>query len=211
MTIKVGYSIPDISSLRAISASEWINGYARLVLSDASEETAWFTFLSASTATPDNKTAITPDDNPAAGRWIKTSGTGGGVNLPGNLVCGYNDGECNIGGKAFRFFSPFQGEVIVTPSFGINVSSYWEDEFNDGNENRDKSIELHRWSQEPNFDMNGREFVANIPRSGGSANLVIDSQFQWISIFASNPDEFDSHDATCFVVSGNVISLVDFY
>ena len=138
--------------------------------------------------------------------------------LAGLLNCGIDQGQCNHGGKSFEFFTPFSGEVIIQLGFNINISNYWTEEteevFNEETQDYeyyevDKSIELHRWSQQPNSEMKGREWVANIPITGGSAQLSIDNQYRWISVFAAHP-ESENREACCFIVNGNVISLIDF-
>lgn len=204
MAPKAEYSISNIQAIQAITSENRSDGYCRVL--KGKTNASWYMFVAASTATPDGINVLIPDDSPAAGRWHKTNNN---YSLPGILTCDVNSGQCAIGGKALRFFSPFKGNIIIKPGFDILIGDFWEQEFINGNQNRDKSIEIHRWSQEPNFDMLGRQFVANIPRGGGYALVEIDSSYRWLSVFAYN-DNVSSHDACCFISNANVLTLVDF-
>ncbi|MFB2769834.1 hypothetical protein ACE1AT_11175 [Pelatocladus sp. BLCC-F211] len=196
MTIKTGYAIADITTLKALTSSQRIDGYARLVKSGADGKPAWYTFIAASAETGDNDTAITPDDSPSTGRWIKSSGAGGSTSIPGRMIC---ISECSLNdpdiGKAFEFYAPYTGQINIQVGFDIAITP---DEI---------AIELHRWNVEPNTDLNGREWVADLPHTGGTATVSIDSDYRWISVFAKNGGSFD---ATCFTMDGSIATLLSF-
>ncbi|MBW4677136.1 MAG: hypothetical protein KME52_24965 [Desmonostoc geniculatum HA4340-LM1] len=196
MTIQTGYAIASISTLKALTDSQRIDGYARLVKSDAKGLPAWYTFLAASSAAGDDDAVVTPNDNPSTGRWIKSSGAGGGADFGGAIIC---TSGCTIGGKAFQFYAPQSSlQLIVQVGFGISITSGI------------KSIQIHRWNQTPNTGLTGRQFAAEMPHTGGKAIITIDSTYKWISVFAKNSNNSGAFDGVCFVVSGNVITLVGF-
>ncbi|MFK0731420.1 MAG: hypothetical protein ACFKPT_02575 [Gloeotrichia echinulata GP01] len=198
MTIQTGYAIADIATVKALTSSQRIDGYSRLVKSDVNGNPSWYTFINDSTATPDDNSVLLPDDSPSVGRWIKSSGSSlGTVAFGGINLC--NSG-CTIGTKAFQFYAQHTNlELIIEVGFDINIA---------GDSN---SIQVHGWSQEPNTDLIGREFIAAIADTGGKVIIpVIDSTHKWLSIFAKNPDNSNNYDGVCFIVSGNVITLIGF-
>jgi hypothetical protein len=110
--------------------------------------------------------------------------------------------ECSIegSGKAFLFYAPQTNlKLVIAPGFEIDITT------------ANNAIELHRWSQEPNEDLDGREWVGELPQTGGILHVDITSTYRWISVFAKNPGSDDSHDAVCFEVSGNTLTLLGFY
>ena len=203
MAIQTGYAIADIATLKTLTSTQRIDGYSRIVKSDASGKPAWYTFLNASTATPDDDLVILPTDSPNTGRWLKSSGAGGtGASFGGQIIC---TSQCTTAaggsGKAFQFYAPQTSlPLIIVPSFGINIQA------------GANAIAIYRWSQMPNTAMTGREStpISSLPDSGGKFNLTITSTFKWISVFAKNPANSNYLDGTCFVVNGNVITLLGY-
>jgi hypothetical protein len=65
MTVKTGYSISDISAIKALPTALLLNGYARLCRS----VNAWFSYNSTSTATADDVSILLPASG--TGRWLK--------------------------------------------------------------------------------------------------------------------------------------------
>lgn len=65
MTVKTGYSISDISAIKALPTALLENGYARLCRS----VNAWFTYNSTSTTTGDDVSILLPASG--IGRWFK--------------------------------------------------------------------------------------------------------------------------------------------
>ncbi|MBD2489002.1 hypothetical protein [Aulosira sp. FACHB-615] len=195
--VQTKYAIASIAALKALNSSQRTDGYARLVKLDADGKPSWYTFIASSTATGDDDTIIKPSDNPSSGRWIKSSGAGGGESFGGIITC---TSGCAVGGKAFTFYAPHTSlSLEIEVGFDITIASGTD------------SIQLHRWNQLPNTGLTGRQFVAELPHTGGSANAIIDSTHRWISIFARNPSlDFDAFDGVCFTVSGNTITLIGF-
>lgn len=120
----------------------------------------------------------------------------GASTLSGAIIC---PTTCTAGGKAFAFYLPYKDiNLIIRPGFNINITP--------GND----SIEIHRWSQEPNTSLSGRQFFKKISHTGGEVELDIDSTYRWISIFARNPSNGNIYDGCCFHMSGNLITLLSF-
>lgn len=193
MTINTGYAIASIAALKALTPEERTDSYARLVKSVP----AWYMFDAGSSDAGDDDAVLIPDDNPTTGRWIKSSGAGGGGSSFGGVtIC---TGDCAIGGgKAFTFYAPNILDLVIVPGFDIVITS------------GATSIQIHRWSQEPNTSLDGREFVAELDATGGIAPVDIDSTYRWISVFAKNPTNSDFFDGVCFTVSGNILTLISF-
>jgi hypothetical protein len=202
MAPQVGYSILSISAIKAIGAEDRVNGYCRITRGNFN---SWYMFVESSTAIPDEINVLLPNDNPTTGRWHKSNEN---PSLPAILVC---ENQCNLdgSGKALKFYAPYEGEIIVKPSFDIAIGDYWEQELRSGNETRDKSVEVQVWNQEPNFNMDGRKFVENLPRTGGKVSIKMDSDYRWLSIFACE-DGGSSRDGVCFIINQNLITLIDF-
>ncbi|MEH2393692.1 MAG: hypothetical protein V7K21_19195 [Nostoc sp.] len=204
MTIQTGYAIADIPTLKTLTSTQRIDGYSRLVKSDASGIPSWYTFINASTATPDDDLVVTPSDNPSTGRWLKSSGAGGGsASFGGQIIC---TSQCTSSaggsGKAFQFYAPQANlKLIIQPGFNINIQS------------GSQAIAIYRWSQEPNTLLVGRESipVAQLSEDGGNLTITIDSTYQWITIFAKNPSNSNYLDGVCFVINGNVITLLGYF
>jgi hypothetical protein len=69
MPVSAGYKVNDLTELKALTTSDKITGYARLVASIP----AWFSYNSSSTATGDDIDIITP--NSGSGRWLRAPKT----------------------------------------------------------------------------------------------------------------------------------------
>lgn len=188
MSISTGYAIANLSSLRALTAAQRVDSYARLVASEA----AWYIFNAANNAPEDNVNIISPSDNPATGRWIRCNHDS---NCSGDIICTTG---CSLGGKAYRFDAAVDMFLKVVPGFDISISSGV------------KSIQIHRWNQLPNTNLTGRTFLAELPNTGGVVFLPITNTFRWISIFAGNPSRGGGFDGVCFRISGNICTLVSF-
>ncbi len=203
MTISTGYAIASIAAIKALTSSQRTDGYSRLVKTDANGKPAWYTFISATTATADNDLVLMPDDNPSTGRWLKSGGAGsGGAAFGGAVIC---TSACTTAaggsGKAFQFYAPQPTlELIIQPSFGISI------------QNVSDAIRVYRWSQQPNTPRTGQEAspIVQLPSSGGKFTITITSTYRWISVYARNPGNSNFLDGTCFVVSGNVITLLGY-
>jgi hypothetical protein len=183
------YSIADKTAIKALTADNRSDGYSRLCRANST----WYIFRSASTTTADDDNVLLPNDNPSTGRWHKTNAS---YDFAGSIIC---NSACVVGGKAFEFYAAQKTlELVVQPSFDIAIAS--------GN----NSIEIHRWSQEPNESLNGREFAAELPDTGGRATISIDSTYRWISVFAKNPASGDAFDGVCFLRDGNTLTLMNY-
>ncbi|MBD2437372.1 hypothetical protein [Nostoc sp. FACHB-110] len=189
--VLVKYAIADIDALKALTSSQRTDGYARLVKSNP----AWYVFIAASTAVADDDLVLEPDDG--IGRWLKASGAGGGGESFGGIIACTSG--CAVGGKAFTFYAPHSSiELKIEVGFDISITS------------GANSIQLHRWSEEPNTALTGREFVAELPHTGGNTSVTIDGTHRWISVFAKNPSNSNYFDGACFTISGNTITLLGF-
>lgn len=134
--------------------------------------------------------------NDGVGGWFQFSGGSGGALFGGQTIC---TSECAIGGKAFTFFAPKSDlELNVQVGFDVSITSGL------------KSIQIHRWNQEPNTSLNGRVFAAELPHTGGNVTIDIDSTYRWISFFAKNPGKSDAFDGVCFSISGNTCTLIGY-
>lgn len=206
MAPQATYSISSIEEIKSISASNRADGYCRI----SRDNDSWYIFKSSSKAFADNFNILMPLDEPEAGRWYRTNNN---IDLPGVLICGYEDGACNVegSGKVFNFFAPYHGQIFIQPSFDINIGDFWEQKVAGGTETRDKSIEVFLWEEKPYWDigMDKRKFIANLPRAGGIVDIKADQTYRWLSVFACSEND-SGRDATCFIVNNNVITLVDF-
>jgi hypothetical protein len=202
MTIQTGYAIANISAIKALTPSQRTDGYTRQAQSDPSGNPAWYTFLALSTASPDDDLVLISNDNPSTGRWHKNGGAGGGASFGGQIICTSGCTTAAGGsGKAFQFYAPQTNlGLIIQPSFSISI------------QNTSNAIAMYRWSQQPNTGMTGKESspIAQLPSTGGKFNLTINSTYKWISIFAKNPANSNYLDGTCFVINGNVITLLGY-
>jgi hypothetical protein len=117
------------------------------------------------------------------------------LDLPGRLSC---QSDCSIGGKVYEVYSTQNLiPIFIKVNFDIQIT---EDP---------KAIQVHRWSQEPNVELSGREWYSDLPRTGGLVRMTIGSSTRWISIFALNANT-GFYDAVCFEVHGNTITLLGF-
>ncbi|MBN3951932.1 MAG: hypothetical protein HWQ38_37900 [Nostoc sp. NMS7] len=203
MTIQTGYAIADIPAIKALTPLQRTNGYSRQVQADAAGLPAWYTCISASTATPDDDLVLLPNDNPTTGRWLKCGGaSGGGAAFGGIMVC---TSGCTVAsggsGKALQFYAPQANlELVIEIGFDINIQLVSD------------AIAIYRWSAAPNTTLSGKESlpIISLPNTGGKFNIIINSTYQWISIFAKNPAKNNLLDGVCFVVNGNVITLLGY-
>lgn len=67
MPASIGYSVPDITTLKNINGSILTTGYSRLVISNR----AWYIYISTANDTADDNNIVQPIGNP--GRWFKTN------------------------------------------------------------------------------------------------------------------------------------------
>ena len=74
MTIQATYAIANLTALTALTSPERVDGYSRLVKSDAEGNQNWFTFIAGSSAVANSDTILIPNDNPTTGRWFKHTG-----------------------------------------------------------------------------------------------------------------------------------------
>ncbi|MEH1808509.1 hypothetical protein [Nostoc sp.] len=202
MTIQTGYAITSISALKALTSSQRADSYARLVKSVS----AWYIFDTSSTATADDDLILMPNDSPSTGRWIKIGGSGGGgsnnINFTGSTIC---TSSCSSGeGKAFQFTSPQSGliQIVVSSAIASSIPV------------ASNAIEISLWSQEPNTDMTGRQFIAELSEAGGSVFIATDDYRPWITVQAKNIANYyypgNPHDGVCCIFSGNTVTLLAF-
>jgi len=199
-------SVDNITTLKALNSTSTpkrVDKFFLSVLNNGTGVASWYNYDSTSSTTENLPSIITPNDN--VGRWFQYSaggGAGGGVNFGGQSIC---TTQCVIAaggsGKAFEFYAAQTAiPLIVVPSFGINIQA------------GSTAIAIYRWSQLPNTTMTGRETapIVTTPNTGGNISLTITSTFKWISVFAKNPANSNFLDGTCFVVNGNVITLLGY-
>ncbi|MEH2148617.1 hypothetical protein [Nostoc sp.] len=197
MTIQTGYAIASIAALKALTSSQRADSYARIVKS-----VAWYIFDASSAATADDDLVLLPNDNPSTGRWIKIGGSGGGgsdnINFTaGSIIC---TSSCSSGaGKAFHFDSPQSGFIEVAVDSAIAPYIYV------GN----RSIQVSLWTQEPNTDMTGRQFIAELPNTGGSVFIATDDYRPWLTVQAKTGNT-NPQDGVCSTFSGNTVTLIAF-
>lgn len=193
MTIQTGYAIASIAALKALTSSQRVDSYARLVKS-----VGWYMFDASSTATSDDDLVLLPDDNPSAGRWIKIGGSGGtgNINFTGSIICTSSCGASQ--GKAFHFDSPQSGFIQIVVDSALAPYIYTSPD----------AIQISLWTQEPNTSMYGRQFIAELPKTGGKVFIATDDYRPWISVQARDPSS--SHDGVCCNFSGNTVTLLTF-
>ena len=199
-------SVDDITTLKTLNSASTPKRVDKLFLSVLNNGTgvaSWYNYDSTSSTTENLPSIITPNDN--VGRWFQYSASGsggGGVNFGGQSICTTQCTTAASGsGKAFEFYAAQTAiQLIVVPSFNISILT------------NSTAIAIYRWSQLPNITMAGRETapIVTTPNTGGNINLTITSTFRWISVFAKNPANSNFLDGTCFVVNGNVITLLGY-
>jgi hypothetical protein len=188
------------ATIKALAPTQRRDGYTRATRTDNGDP-EWYMFVAASTANVDDDLVLMPDDNPPVGRWHKYAAMRGSSdssssNFDGGITCTTN---CSIGGKVFAFYAPQTNlEIIIRPGFDIAITP------------GSKSIQLHRWNQQPTDFLWGRQFVAEMPETGGAAIVTVDSIHRWISIFAKNPSNGGQYDGVCFTRSGNIFTLIGY-
>lgn len=195
MTIQATYAITK-AALKALTTAQRIDKYARHV-DDGTGKYRWFTFVSASAVVADDINILMPDDNPDTGRWIGDQAEPSTMPLLGRIDCTTGCDAYTGAGKAFKFYAPQTSAlVIVKPGFDCGIDTGAD------------SIQIHYWTQEPNFDMIGRQFVAEMPHTGGSCIISItNSGENWISCFARTSGTF--RGACCYML-GNVLVPMGF-
>lgn len=115
----------------------------------------------------------------------------------GTIICKDN---CPVGGgKALKF--KFK---VGSPIISLLVINKPKLIVTPGN----NSIQIHGWTQEPNTLLTGRQWIGELPSTGGT--IKVESKYQWISIFAKNPDTSNAYDGACFTSRGKYIDLVSF-
>lgn len=190
--------VADIAALKALdedSDPKRVDGVFLAVGDRGDGIPAWYRYNAASTATESLPDVVSPTDT--TGRWFQFSGGGeGGASFGGQTIC---TSGCAIGGKAFAFFAPQTDlELNVQVGFDVSITSGV------------KSIQVHRWSQEPNTGLTGRVFAAELPHTGGTVKINLTSTYRWISIFAKNPSKSGAFDGVCFSVNGNTCTLIGY-
>lgn len=100
--ISTGYAIASKAAIKALTSSQRTDSYARLVR----EIPAWYIFLADSTETADDDAVLMPNDTPATGRWIKSSGVGGGGTAPYEIKTG-------------NYTLVNQDKIIVLPDYTV--------------------------------------------------------------------------------------------
>lgn len=191
-------TVANIATLKALTEASSIKRVDQLFLvveDNGNGDRAWYQYKASATTAEDLPKVINPNDS--IGRWFAfAGGDGGSTSFAGEIIC---QDTCTFGGKVFKFYAPQTSlQLQVKIGFDINITS--------GSD----SIQLHRWNQEPNTDLDGREFVAEIPNTGGEVTVTINSTYRWISFFAKNPSNSNNFDGVCFVVDGNTVTLVSF-
>lgn len=112
----------------------------------------------------------------------------------GEIIC---SSGCSSGGKALKFKfkidSPIIAPIVIKPKILITSGN--------------NSIQIQGWTQEPNTGLSGRIWVADLPEIGGTVKV---KGYQWISVFAKNPNNSNQFDGVCFTSRGKILELVSF-
>lgn len=195
--IQDALKVATISALKALTSATnpaRVNGAFYAVDNNGNGVPSWYLYSASSTSVEDLPKIVSPTDT--TGRFIQFAAGSDIVDLTGRSLC---TSGCVLGAKAFHFYSAHTNlSLIVEKGFDINITS--------GSD----SIQIHKWSQEPNTNLTGRIWVANLPNTGGKVALTIDSTHRWISIFAKNPSNSNRYDGVCFTLQGNTITLIGF-
>lgn len=195
--IQDALKVATISALKALTSSSSVkrmDGAFYAVDNNGSGVPSWYLYSASSTATENLPKIVSPTDT--TGRFIQFAAGTDIVDLTGRSLC---TGGCTLGGKAFHFYSAHTTlQLRIEKGFDIDITT-------DAN-----SIQLHKWSQEPDTNLTGRIWVADLPNTGGNATVTIDSTHRWISIFAKNPANSNQYDGVCFTLQGNTITLIGF-
>jgi hypothetical protein len=93
-------------------------------------------------------------------------------------------GTCSVGGKILEIPDSSGINTINVDLNGVTLTA--------GN------IQIHQWRQAPNTALTGREWIADVPITGGSFDLDIPTtNFYGLSIFAKNNSNSGYYDAVC--------------
>lgn len=107
--------------------------------------------------------------------------------------------DCSLGSKCFEFYSTYiELPLIIQTGFDFQIAT--------GND----SIQIHRWNQTPNSNMEGREWVASIPNTGGTVNVNITPEYRYISFSSRNPNIDNMYDTPCVMNSNNTFVLIGY-
>lgn len=191
--------VADIAALKALNSTSLprrVDGLFLVVADSGDNTSAWYRYKEGASNAEHLPSIVNPVD--VTGRWFQFSGgaPADSASVGGEIICPSN---CTTGGKAFGFYAPqISLEMEIQVGFDISIMS------------GATSIQMHRWNQEPNINLNGREFVAELPHTGGTATVTINSTYRWISFFAKNPANSNFFDGVCFVVSGKVCTLMGY-
>lgn len=197
----------NLAALKALPAASLVDTMFYSCLdANGSGQPAWYVYKAAAT-TPANEPQVAVPAN-GSGRFIAmglgTPGGGGSAIIPGYLTCqckapfyhtedyGANQSH-RYSGKAIRILEN------ATHTFNVKVTSGFVSKLPSPSEiiadglDANKIIEVHRWSQPPNGSSSssppvGREWVADLPATGGSVSVAIDNTYRWISVMARNYD-----------------------
>lgn len=202
--IYTALSVADIAALKALNDSSnprRVNNQFLTVRDIGNGDSSWYGYNSLSTSTERLPKVISPIDG--VGRWFQyAAGDGGGASFGGAIIC---TSGCTVSaggsGKAFQFYAAQSSlKLNIQPSFGINIQT------------GDSAIAVYRWSQEPNTSLAGQEAnpIITLPQTGGEFIINITSTYRWISVYAKNPSNSNYLDGTCFIVNGNVITLLGY-
>lgn len=187
-----------LSTVKALPPHLLRDGQLFSVLdADGAGKPSWYVYK-AGDATPTNEPQIASLDN-VGGRLIAVGlgapggtgpgGGGGGSAMPGYFTCSeqapyYPSGseKVTLSGKAIRVLKSGTYDLNITVSDLIAPKIVPDP----------KAIEVHRWSQIPNTSHVNRQWVADLPETGGTASVTIDGTYQWISVYARNVDEYNN-------------------
>jgi len=203
-------AVDDVATLQALTSSSEParvqNGLYYVRALDL-----WFRYDLGGTASGDD---IVPGDSLGAFKvGASGSGSGGGsAIIPGYMTCQCHapfyhtkdygsDQSHRIGGKAIRILEEGTHSLNIKVATEFSQKLPSPTDITNNGLNANKIIEVHRWSQPPNggqlyanvinsgdSTQNGREWVADLPATGGTVNVTIDSTYKWISCTAYNFD-----------------------
>ena len=193
-------SISDIAALKAIDASKRVRNHFLTVRDNGEGIPSWYSYKSSASDTEKLPDIVSPTDG--VGRWFRYASGSGGATFGGIVIC---TSECTVSaggsGKAFQFYAAQSAlKLKIQPSFEIDIQT------------SGSAIAVYRWSQEPNTPRTGQEVtpIITLPETGGEFTVNITSTYRWISVYATNPSNGSFLDGTCFVVNGNVITLLGY-
>ena len=159
MTPQTGYAITNIDALKAITASDRVDGYSRLVKKASDGKPAWYTFINENIETEDGALVVAPNDNPNSGRWLRTNV---------EIIPSENDIETRwttINTLNTNFYSANSGEKILVKNYS------------------GQAVQI----QLPNTRIQGDSIQFISTNSGVEVNLLLNSagyvgQFYWTGL-----------------------------